>query len=166
MLLNLLVLCAALIGADAQAQTPAPVPEAMPFDIPYGTSITLERAKQVAAAAEAEANKHKWKVAISIVDTNGDLVYFAKIDSTQIASIKISQGKAYTAVRYRRPTLSFFQEMETGHPYVPTLDPTLVASPGGNLLVEGGKIIGAVGVSGATGAQDDVVSRAAAGTVK
>lgn len=166
LLLNSLVVCAALVGGEMHAQAQAPVSEAMPFDIPYGASITLERAKQVAAAAEAEAKKHKWKMAISIVDTNGDLVYFAKIDSTQVASIAIAQGKARTAARYRRPSLLFFQAMESGHPYVATLDPALVASPGGNPLVEGGKIIGAIGVSGGLGAQDDVVSQAGAATVK
>lgn len=164
------MVCAALAGADARAQAPAPaptvVPEKMPFDVPYGTSINLERAKQVGAAAEAEAKKRNWKMAIAIVDTNGDLVYFLKIDSTQLASTTISQGKARTAVRFRRPSEAFFQAMETGHPYVATFDPTLVASAGGNLLVEDGRIIGAIGISGGTGAQDDVVSRAGAATVK
>ena len=91
---------------------------------------------QAAAAAAAEAKKHNWKLAISVVDPNGDLVFFQKMDGTQVASAAISQGKARTAARYRRETRLFFNAMETGHPYVATLDPTLVASPGGFPLME------------------------------
>lgn len=161
-----LILCTMLIGAAARAQAPAPVPDKMPNDIPYGMPITLERAKQVAAAAEAEAKKRDWKFSISIVDTHGDLVYFLKMDGAFNGSGTISQGKARTSARLRRPTQVFFNAMETGHPYVATLDPTIVAAPAGNLLNEGGKIIGAIGVSGGTGDQDNIVSLAGAATVK
>lgn len=161
-----LILCAMLIGAAARAQAPATVPEKMPFDIPYGMPITLERAKQVAAAAEAEAKRRDWKFVIAIVDTHGDPVYFVKMDGAQTASVTIAPGKARTAARYRRPSLIFFNAMETGHPYVATLDPTLVASAGGNPIIEGGRIIGAIGVSGGTGDQDNVVSLAGAAAVK
>ena len=163
---SLLVGGAALVAAQTLAQAPpappapAAVPEQMPFDIPYGPTITLERAMQAAAAAAAEAKKHNWKLAISVVDPNGDLVFFQKMDGTQIASVGISQGKARTAARYRRETRLFFNAMETGHPYVGTLDPTLVASPGGFPLMEGGKLIGAIGCSGATGDQDAVACKA------
>jgi glc operon protein GlcG len=67
--------------------------------------------------------------------TNGDLVLFVKMDSTQLLSTTVAHAKARTAVRYRRPSIVFFRAMETGHPYVATLDPTLVASGGGNLLI-------------------------------
>jgi len=167
---SLLVGGAALVAAQAPAQAPAPtapapatpaaVPEQMPFDIPYGPSITLERAIQAAAAAAAEAKKHNWKLAISVVDPNGDLVFFQKMDGTQVASVAISQGKARTAARYRRETRTFFNAMETGHPYIATLDPTLVASPGGFPLMDGGKLIGAIGCSGGTGDQDAVACKA------
>ena len=158
------ILAAAAFGAWAQA--PAAVPEKMPFDVPYGMPITLERAKQVAAAAEAEAKRRDWKFVISIVDTHGDLVYFVKMDGAQTGSVTVAQGKAKTAARFRRPTLIFFNAMETGHPYVATLDPAIVASAGGNPLTEGGKIIGAIGVSGGTGDQDNVVSLAGAAAMK
>jgi len=162
---SLLVGGAALVAAQAPAQAPAPaapaaVPEQMPFDIPYGPPITLERAMQAAAAAAAEAKKHNWKLAISVVDPNGDLVLFQKMDGTQVASVPISQGKARTAARYRRETRTFFNAMETGHPYIATLDPTLVASPGGFPLMDGGKMIGAIGCSGGTGDQDAVACKA------
>lgn len=161
-----LILCTMLIGAAARAQAPAAVPEKMPFDVAYGMPITLERAKQVAAAAEAEAKRRDWKFVISIVDTHGDPVYFLKMDGAQTGSVTVAPGKAKTAARYRRPTQIFFNAMESGHPYVATLDPTVVASPGGNPIIEGGRIIGAIGVSGGTGDQDNVVSLAGAAAVK
>src|SRR6202047_244645 len=134
------------------AQTPPPAPrpappaaggtpDAMPFDIPYGMSIGLERAKQVLGAAEAEAKQRNWKMNIAVVDTNGELVHFSRMEGAQIASVTISQGKARTAARFRRESRAFYNVYETGHAYVGTLDPTLVASPGGFPLVEGGKLI-------------------------
>jgi uncharacterized protein GlcG (DUF336 family) len=169
LLISLMVCGVVLVGAQAQAQQPtppAPVPEMMPFDIPYGTTINLERAKQLIAAAEAEAKKHNWKLAISVVDPNGDLVAFNKMDGTQVASVLVSQGKARTAARFRRETRVFFNAMETGHPYIGTLDPTLVASPGGFPLVDAGKLIGAIGCSGGTGDQDAVACKVGADLVK
>jgi uncharacterized protein GlcG (DUF336 family) len=175
-----LAACAiAAMSAPAFAQTPAPAPatppappaaggtpDAVPFDIPYGLSIGLERAKQVMAAAEAEAKKRNWKMNIAVVDTNGELVHFSRMEGAQIASGTVSVGKARTAARYRRESRLFYNAFETGHPYVATLDPTLVASPGGFPLVEGGKLIGAVGCSGGTGDQDAVICKAGAEVVK
>jgi len=137
-----------------------------PFDIPYGVSIGLERAKQAMAAAEAEAKKHNWKINIAIVDTNGELVHFSRMEGAQIASVTIAQGKARTSARFRRESRLFYNAYETGHPYVGTLDPTLVASPGGYPLVEGGKLIGAIGCSGGTGDQDAATCKAGAETIK
>jgi glc operon protein GlcG len=175
-----LAACAiAVMSAPAFAQTPAPAPatppappasggtpDAVPFDIPYGLSIGLERAKQVMVAAEAEAKKRNWKMNIAVVDTNGELVHFSRMEGAQIASGAISVGKARTAARFRRESRLFYNAYETGHPYVSTLDPTLVASPGGFPLVEGGKLIGAVGCSGGTGDQDAVICKAGAEVVK
>src|SRR5262245_54391483 len=112
--------------ALAQAPTPAPaapVPDQMPFDIPYGPAITADRAAQVVAAAVAEAKKspRNWKLAISVVDPNGDLVYFYKMDQTQVASIGISQGKARTAARYRRPSGAFFNVTRPAPTYPPSI---------------------------------------------
>jgi uncharacterized protein GlcG (DUF336 family) len=157
--------------APAPATPPAPpsaggTPDAMPFDIPYGQSIGLDHAKQVMAAAEAEAKKRNWKMNIAVVDTNGELVQFERMEGAQIASGSISVGKARTAARFRRESRLFYNAFETGHGYVSTLDPTLVASPGGFPLVEGGKLIGAVGCSGGTGDQDAAVCKAGAEVVK
>jgi len=118
------------------------------------------------AAAEGEAKKRNWKMNIAIVDTNGDLVQFARMEGAQIASVSISINKARTAARYRRETRLFFNAFETGHGYIATLDPTLVASPGGIPLVEGGKIIGAIGCSGGTGDQDALICKVGADLVK
>jgi len=163
---------ALLLSRQAVAQQPPAnppaggTPDAMPFDIPYGMAITGEKAKQILAAAEAEAKKRNWKMNIAVVDTNGDLVHFLRMDGAQIASGNISQGKARTAARYRRPSQIFYNAYETGHPYVSTLDPTLVASPGGFPLVEGGKLIGAIGCSGGTGDQDALICKVGADMIK
>jgi glc operon protein GlcG len=172
--MTLLAACAtAAVAGQASAQAPAPapaaVPDQMPFDIPYGPAITADQAAKVVAAAVEEAKKspRNWKLAIAVVDPNGDLVYFYKMDQTQVASINIAQGKARTAARFRRPSGAFFNLMQTpAGAFASTLDPTLVASVGGFPLVEGGKIIGAIGCSGATGDQDGVACKAGADTVK
>ncbi len=157
-----LVIAAALAApAGAQQQ----VPEQMPFDIPYGPAITLEHARQVLAAAEAEAKKHNWKLNIAVVGPAGDLIAFARMDGAQLASVEISQDKARAAARFRRPTKVFFDAVEGGHPYIMALR-GVVPSDGGFPLIEGGKLIGAIGCSGATGAQDGVVCKAGADTVK
>jgi glc operon protein GlcG len=173
-----LAACAlAVVSAPTFAQTqtpaapPAPpsaggTPDTVPFDIPYGMSIGLERAKQVMAAAEAEARRRNWKMNIAVVDTNGELVQFERMEGAQIGGGTISIGKARTAARLRRESRVFYNVYESGHPYVSTLDPTLVASPGGFPLVEGGKLIGAVGCSGGTGDQDAAVCKAGAEVVK
>jgi glc operon protein GlcG len=177
-LTSLMVFGAMLVSAQVQAQgaaapaAPAAPPAAggtadgTPFDIPYGTPISLENAKKLLAAVEAEAAKHRWKLNIAIVDTHGDLVAFSRMDGSQLGSVGISQGKARTSARYRRESRLFYNAFETGHPYVATLDPTIVASPGGYPLVEGGKLIGAIGCSGGTGDQDAAACKAGVDLVK
>ena len=169
----LLVACgAALICAQAQAQAPATppaaggTPDGIAFDIPYGTPIDLETAKKLVAAVEAEATKHRWKLNIAVVDTHGDLVHFSRMDGAMLASITVSQGKARTAARWRRESRAFYNQFETGHPYVGALDPTLIAAPGGWPLVQDGKLIGAIGCSGGTGDQDAAACKAGADLVK
>jgi uncharacterized protein GlcG (DUF336 family) len=165
---------AILIGGQALAQSPPPAapppqpaaggtPEQMPFAVPYGAPITADRATRIVNAVLTEARKHpSWQFAISVVDPSGDLVYFYRMDGAQLGSIRISEGKARTAARFRRESRAFYNAFETGHQYVATLDPTLVASPGGFPLIENGKLIGAVGCSGGTGDQDATVCKAGA----
>ena len=175
--LVLAAFAAVAINSQALAQAPAPAappsppsaggtPDKMPFDIPYGMSIGLDKAKQVMAAAEAEAVKKSWKMNIAIVDTNGDPVLFERMEGAQIASGEISIKKARTAARFRRESRLFYNAYETGHSYPGTLDPTLAASPGGFPLVDGGKLIGAIGCSGGTGDQDALICKVGADLMK
>ncbi|HYW61264.1 MAG TPA: heme-binding protein [Xanthobacteraceae bacterium] len=168
-------LCVVLLtGTVAFAQVPPDpnnpnenVPEAM-APPPYGEAINNETAKKVAAAAVAELNKRNWKgMCIAVVDTHGELVYFERDDRCQYASIAISQHKARTAARYRRPTVVFERLIGKGpfFNYLTTLD-DIVASRGGNPLVVDGKVVGAIGVSGGTGSQDDVISQAGVAGLK
>jgi len=155
-------------AAHAQAQAPAPdlnaVPDKMPFNTPFGPPIAMNKAQAVIAAV-AEANKRGWPEDFAVVDNHGDLVAFARMDGAQLASIAIALHKARTAARYRRPTLAFETGVQKfGFNYLSTLD-DVIASRGGIPLVQDGKIIGAVGCSGGTGSQDQVLCEAAAATI-
>jgi glc operon protein GlcG len=138
------------------AQGAEGVPDEMPFNIPYGAPISVETAKIAVEAAAEEAARRGWKLAIAVVSPSGDLTYYMKMNDTQLASSEISVGKARTAARFRRPTAVFHNAMENGHPYVATLHSDVVASPGGIPIVVNGELVGAIGCSGATGAQDAV----------
>jgi glc operon protein GlcG len=153
----------ALFATQATAQAPAlpaGVPAEMPYNIPYGMPISMEMAKRAVDAAHAEAVRRNWKMAIAVVSPSGDLTYFLKMDDTQLVSADIAPNKARAAARFRRETKIFFDQMETGHPYVSQLDPSVVTAPGGIPIVIGGRLVGAIGCSGGTGAQDAVVCQA------
>ena len=142
-------LCAAGI---AQAQVPQ-----------YGTNITLEQAKKLGAAAEAEARKNNWPVCIAIVDTAGHLVYYQRLDNTQTGSVMICQDKAVSAAVFRRPTKEFSDRVAAGGGGVGVLNLRAAsASEGGLPIYMDGKIVGAIGVSGVTAAQDGQVAKAGA----
>lgn len=166
----IVVLSAVLLGPAAHAQ-PAPaanpldvIPDKMPFDVPYGTPIGLERAQSVVAAAIAEAKKHDWKMNVTVVDSGANLVAFARMDGAQLASVAISEHKARTAATFRRESKAFENGVQSGLVYQLSLD-GVIASRGGIPLVEGGKLIGAIGVSGGTGSQDEACAKAGAATV-
>jgi uncharacterized protein GlcG (DUF336 family) len=158
-----------LIVGGGHAQQPNPldvVPDKMPFDVAYGAPISLERADTVLAAAVAEAKKHDWKMNCAVVDSGANLVSFKRMDGAQLASISIAEHKARTAVKFRRETKVFENGIQlTNFYYLTTLD-DVIASRGGIPLVEGGKIIGAIGCSGGTGSQDEVVAKAGAALIK
>jgi uncharacterized protein GlcG (DUF336 family) len=155
------------LASAAGAQTPLPqgVPEQMPFDLPYGTSITLAEAKTLAAAAEAEAERHHWKMAISVVGPEGRLIYFERMDGTQQGSVAVSEHKARTAALFRRATKVFQDAADGGHPYVLSLDDA-IAVEGGFPLVRDGKLIGAIGCSGGMSVQDGVTCKAGLAALK
>jgi uncharacterized protein GlcG (DUF336 family) len=104
---------------------------------------------------------------ISVVGPSGDLIYFEAMDDCQFASISISQHKARAAARFRRPTVVFERLLGKGafFAYLPTLDDAIM-SRGGNPIVVGGKIVGAIGVSGGSGSQDDLISQAGVAALK
>jgi uncharacterized protein GlcG (DUF336 family) len=142
------------------------LPEKASF-MPYGEPIKLEQAKKAADAALADATKRGWPMCIAVVAPSGDLVYFVKMDDCQYASIAIAQHKAKAAATFRRATVNFERLLGRGpfFSYLATLD-GVIASRGGNPIVVNGKIIGAIGVSGGTGSQDDAVSNAGVAAVK
>jgi glc operon protein GlcG len=150
------------------AQQPNPmdnVPDKMPFDIPYGAAISLERAQAAIAATVNESKKRGWKLNVAVVDSGGNLVAFARMDGAQLASIAISEHKARAAAMFRRETKAFEAGIQGGNNYLITLD-GVIGSRGGIPLVEGGRLIGAIGCSGGTGSQDEVVCKVGAGTVQ
>jgi len=159
-----------LVGgaADAQTQPTNPldkVPDKMPFATPYGPPISLQQAQSVIQAAMNEATKHGWPENFAVVDSGANLVAFVRMDGSLLASIPIAQHKARTAVLFRRPTRAFEDAVQrSGYNYVLSLDGA-IASRGGVLLIEDGKIIGAVGCSGGTGSQDEAICTAAAATI-
>ena len=159
-----------LLAGGAQGQAPAPanpldvIPDKMPFDVPYGAPISLERAQAVIAAAVAEAKKHDWKMNVAVVDSGGNLVAFARMDGAQLASVSIAEHKARAAVTFRRETKAYESGMQSGLVYQLSLD-GVIGSRGGIPLVEDGKMIGAIGASGGTGSQDEVSSKAGAALV-
>jgi uncharacterized protein GlcG (DUF336 family) len=136
------------------------IPDNMPFDVPYGAPISLERADALLNAAVAESKKRNWKMNIAVVDSGGNLVAFKRMDGAQLASIAISEHKARAANTFRRETKLFEAGIQNGLNYMITLD-GVIGSRGGIPIVDGGRIIGAIGCSGGTGSQDEVICKAA-----
>ena len=169
-ILGVALIAAGPSGAQQTPPTPPPnpldnVPEKMPFDVPYGAPIGLDRAQAAIAATVAEAKKRDWKLNVAVVDSGGNLVAFQRMDGAQLASIQISEHKARAAAIFRRETKVFESGIQGGNNYLITLD-GVIGSRGGIPLVEGGKLIGAIGCSGGTGSQDEVACKVGAATVK
>lgn len=132
-------------------------------NLPYGVPIGLAEAKRVLAAAQAEAAKNKWMVAIAIVDTGGHLVAFERMDTTQTGSVDVAQEKARTSAAFRRPSKAFQDNVASGGEGLRVLRlPGALPIEGGLPLVREGKIVGAIGVSGVTSAQDGQIAAAGA----
>jgi glc operon protein GlcG len=145
-------LLALTVGASAQDKRPE-----------YGTAVNAAGAKKIAASVVAECQKNGWNVAVAVVDNHGFLVYFERMDNTQMASMDIAVGKARSAATYRRPTRVFTDVINKGGVASATL-PGVFASPGGLPIMIDGKVTGAVGVSGVTGDQDEQCAKAGLGT--
>jgi glc operon protein GlcG len=130
----------------------------------YGPSIPLSTAKKIAAATLAECQKNGWNVAVAVVDTHGFLLYFERMENTQYASNDIAIGKARAAATFQRPTRAFVDAIAKTGPATLSLG-AIYASPGGIPLMADGKVVGAVGVSGVTGDQDEQCSKAGASSM-
>ena len=141
------------------------IPDEMPFDVPYGLPISLDRAQAVISAAVAEAKKRNWKMNVAVADSGGNLVAFQRMDGAMLASIKIAEHKARASATFRRPTKIFEDGVQLMHlNYLLAFD-GIIASRGGIPLIDQGVIIGAVGCSGGTDSQDEVVSKAGAAVI-
>jgi glc operon protein GlcG len=151
------------VAIDVRPSNPLDVvPDEMPFDVPYGPPISLDRAQAVIQAAVAEARKRNWKMNIAVADSGGNLVAFQRMDGAMLASIQIAEHKARAGVTFRRPTKVFEDGINLMHlNYLLAFD-DVIASRGGIPLIEQGKIIGAIGCSGGADSQDEVVSKAGA----
>jgi uncharacterized protein GlcG (DUF336 family) len=159
-----------LAAFSAWAQLPATPPSA-PSPPPavasgtpvYGPVIALDAAKRVMAAAEAEAVRNNWAMVVAIIDSGGNLVMLHRLDNAQLASLRIAQGKARTALEFRRPTKALEDAIASGGAGLRLLALDGVTPiDGGLLLTSGGRIVGAIGVSGGSANQDGQVAKAGA----
>jgi glc operon protein GlcG len=141
------------------------IPDQIPFDVPYGPPISLDRAEAVIHAAVAEARKRNWMMNVAVADSGGNLVAFQRMDGAMLASIQIAEHKARAAATFRRPTKIFEDGINLMHlNYLLAFD-GVIASRGGIPLIEQGMMIGAIGCSGGTDSQDEVVSEAGAAVI-
>ncbi len=141
------------------------VPNEIPFDTPYGPPISLDRAEAVIHAAIAAAKKRNWKMNVAVADSGGNLVAFLRMDGAMLASIQIAEHKARAAATFRRPTKIFEDGIQLMHlNYLLAFD-GVIASRGGIPLIDQGAIIGAIGCSGGTDSQDEIVSEAGAAVI-
>jgi glc operon protein GlcG len=169
----LLAVAATMLTATSsfpQAPPPQPTPVApAPIQVAppsYGMPITLDAAKQVMAGAEAEAEKNKWPVVIVILDSGGNMVMLHRRDDAQLSALATAEGKARTALYFKRPTKLLDEVISSGGGglrYLALKD--VVPLEGGIPIVLDGKIVGAIGVSGVLSAQDTQVARAGADTL-
>ena len=149
---------ALLAAVPARAQNTPP---------PYGPPIGIEGARAVMAAAESEAAKNNWAVVISIIDSGGNIVMLHRHNDVQLSSIEISQGKAKTALMFKRPSKVLDDAISSGGAGLRFLAlKDIVPLEGGLPIVADGKIVGAIGVSGVLSSQDSQVARAGADGLK
>src|ERR1700685_367542 len=160
--LSALACALSLTAGSALAQTPATsAPSAA--TLPYGPPITLDQAKRAMAAAELEAAKNSWPVAITILDSGGNLVMFHKVDNAQLSAVTTSEGKARTSLEFKLPSKALDDAIAAGGAGMRLLALKDITPLQGGLLVEvDGKIVGAIGVSGALSSQDAQVAKAGA----
>src|SRR4029079_702374 len=132
----------------------------------YGEPLSIAAAKKVMAAAEAEATTNKWGVSIAIVDSGGNLPMLHRRDNAQLSSVRLAEEKARTAVEFRRPTKALEDAVAGGGVGLRVLTFGASLAEGGVPIVNAGRIVGAIGVSGVASHQDAQVAKAGADAVK
>ena len=152
----------ALSAGPALAQQP-PAPAPSVATLPYGPPITLDQAKRAMAAAELEAAKNSWQVAITILDSGGNMIMFHRVDNAQLSATTVSEGKARTALEFKRPSKALDDAIAAGGAGMRLLAlKNITPIEGGMPVIVDGKIIGAIGVSGSLSSQDAQVAKAGA----
>ena len=155
------------VCAGVLALLPALPAKAQTVPPPYGPPIGIENARKVMAAAEGEASKNNWAVVIAIIDSGGHIVMLHRRDDVQLSSIEISQGKAKTALLFKRPSKVLDDAISGGGAGLRFLAlKDIVPLEGGLPLMLDGKIVGAIGVSGVLSSQDAQVARAGVDALK
>ena len=138
-------------------------PAAGPKLPPYGPSITNEQAKRVASAALKPARENEWTMVVAIVDTGGHLVYLEKLDQTQVGSVEIAIAKAKSSAIFKRSTKTFQERLARGGDGLLVLRlKDAIPVEGGLPIIVDGKLVGALGVSGGSSAEDEVCAEAGA----
>jgi glc operon protein GlcG len=159
-LVLIVLFCVPALNVFGQAATTPP-------QTGYGTSINLETAKKAIGASVVEAKKNNWNMALAVVDTAGFLVYFEKMDGTQLGSVQLAIEKAKTATLFRRPTKVFQDGLAAGGEGLRFLGLTgAIPVEGGFPIIIDGKVVGAIGASGGAGDQDSRVAKAGADSMK
>jgi glc operon protein GlcG len=156
----MVVLCAGYAVGQAQ-------PAASPYLTPIGLAINVETAKKAAAAALAEARKNGWLMVVAVVEPNGTLVYYEKMDNTQLGSAEVAIDKARSAALYKRPTKALQDAVAGGGAGLRVLA-LRGAEPveGGLPIIVDGKLIGAIGLSGDVSEHDGQCAAAGVGALK
>lgn len=129
--------------------------------VEYGPPLSLAEAKQVIQAAEAEAAANQWAMVVAVLDSTAHLVALHRMDHAQYASVEIAQEKGRTALNFKRPTKVFEEGLASGQLRWLGM-PDICPLDGGIPILKDGKIVGGIGVSGGTAAQDAQVATAGA----
>lgn len=164
-MIRMLALAGAFALSAGMAIFPAlaqqPGAPATAASLPYGPPITLDQAKRVMAAAELEAAKNTWQVAVTILDSGGNIVMIHRIDNAQLSAVTLSEGKARTALEFKRPSKALDDAIAGGGAGLRLLAvKNITPLEGGIPVVVDGRIVGAIGVSGALSSQDEQVAKA------
>ena len=132
---------------------------------PYSLNINLVTAKKIAWAAAREANRIKVNAIIAIVDAGGHLIYLERFDKAQFGSIDVAVHKARCSVAFKRPTKAFEEAVNSGKISLLTLD-DICTVEGGLPIIQSGKIVGAIGVSGGTSQEDGQIATSGVSALK